>query len=141
MADERQGDEGKPEERTVETSEEHTVELDRGVPEPDAYPYLGDLDAGLPATSRQRPAATTSPGTPAAPPGGTEHRAIAIAVGAVLLLLLVAVVGVACAPVYLVVLRLASRPAWDDMLLIVRRILVPARFHKPTPPAASPVGT
>ena len=42
-------------------------------------------------------------------------------------LLLVAVVGVACAAGVLVVLRLASRPAWDDMLLIVRRILVPAR--------------
>ena len=48
-----------------------------------------------------------------------------LAAAGVPVLLLVAVVGVACAPVYLVVLRLASRPAWDDMLLIVRRILVP----------------
>ena len=92
MADERQGDDEKRDERTVETSDEHTVELDRGVPEPEAYPYLGDLDAGLPVTSRQPPAATTSPGTPPAPPGRRERRAIAIAVGAVLLLLLVGVV-------------------------------------------------
>jgi PST family polysaccharide transporter/lipopolysaccharide exporter len=53
---------------------------------------------------------------------------------------LVAVVGVACAPVYLVTLRLMSRPAWDDAVLIITRILVPARFHK-TPAAASPAGT
>jgi PST family polysaccharide transporter/lipopolysaccharide exporter len=56
-------------------------------------------------------------------------------------LLLVAAVGVVCAPVYLVTLRLTSRPAWDDMLLIFRRILIPARFHKTAPAAASPAGT
>ena len=51
-------------------------------------------------------------------------------------LVVVAVVGVVSAPVYLVTLRLTSRPAWDDMLLIMRRVLIPARFHK-----AAPAGT
>jgi PST family polysaccharide transporter/lipopolysaccharide exporter len=56
-------------------------------------------------------------------------------------LVLVAVVGAVCTPVYLVTLRLTSRPAWDDMVLIVRRILIPARFHKAAPAAASAAGT
>ena len=48
-------------------------------------------------------------------------------------LVIVAVVGVVSAPVYLVTLRLTSRPAWDDMLLIIRRVLIPARLHKSAP--------
>jgi O-antigen/teichoic acid export membrane protein len=56
-------------------------------------------------------------------------------------LLLVAAVGLVCTPVYLVTLRLTSRPAWDDAVLIVHRILIPARFHKAAPTAVSPAGT
>ena len=52
------------------------------------------------------------------------------------MLVVVAIVGVVSAPVYLVTLRLTSRPAWDDMLLIMRRVLIPARFNK-----AAPAGT
>jgi O-antigen/teichoic acid export membrane protein len=52
-------------------------------------------------------------------------------------LVTVAVVGIVGAPVYLVTLRLTSRAAWDDLLLIIRRVLIPARFHKPPPAAAS----
>jgi O-antigen/teichoic acid export membrane protein len=61
----------------------------------------------------------------------------ALADAGVPVLILVAIVGIVGAPVYLVVLRLTSRPAWDDLLLIFRRVLLPARFHKVAPVAAS----
>src|SRR5262245_2909931 len=92
MADERHGDEEGAEKPTVEPSDEQTVELDRGMPE--AYPYLGDLEAGLPTTTRPQTTATTpAPAAPPpTPPGGSERRAIAIAVGAILVLLLIGLV-------------------------------------------------
>jgi len=52
--------------------------------------------------------------------------------------LTVLIVGGLCAPVYLVALRLVSRAAWDDVILIVRRVLIPRRWHRPVAPRSAP---
>jgi O-antigen/teichoic acid export membrane protein len=60
----------------------------------------------------------------------------ALAGAGVPVLILVAIVGIVGTPVYLAILRSTSRPAWDDLLLIFRRVLLPARFQKVAPMAA-----
>ena len=54
--------------------------------------------------------------------------------------LTVLIVGVLCAPVYLVALRMVSRAAWDDVILIIRRVLIPRRWHKAAAPQSVPAG-
>jgi lipopolysaccharide exporter len=54
--------------------------------------------------------------------------------------LTVLIVGALCAPVYLVALRMVSRAAWDDVILITRRVLIPRRWHKAAAPQSVPAG-
>ena len=49
----------------------------------------------------------------------------------------IVIVGLLCAPFYLFVLRFVSREAFDNLFLIMRRVLLPARMNKPA--AAAPV--
>ncbi len=56
-------------------------------------------------------------------------------------LLTVAIVGLVCGPIYLLTLRATSRPAFNDVFLIIQRVLIPARFHKPAPAAPTPAST
>jgi len=55
-------------------------------------------------------------------------------------LLTVLIVGALCAPVYLVALRMVSRAAWDDIILIIRRVLIPRRWHKAAATHSAPAG-
>jgi serine/threonine-protein kinase len=91
MADDRQreddvAEEWTIEERTVETTE-HTVEVHRGVPEPEGYPYEGDLEADVARTTR--PTEPASPPVPPPAPGEPtrQRNTLAIVLGAILLLL------------------------------------------------------
>jgi PST family polysaccharide transporter/lipopolysaccharide exporter len=52
--------------------------------------------------------------------------------------LTVLIVGALCAPVYLLALRVFSRAAWDDVILIIRRVLIPRRWHKAAAPQSAP---
>ena len=53
-------------------------------------------------------------------------------------LVIIAAVGVISAPFYLVVLRFVSRDAWNDLFLILRKVLIPARLHKAVAVAPAP---
>ena len=50
-------------------------------------------------------------------------------------------VGVICCPFYLAVLRLVGRGAWDDLILLANRVLIPRRWSKTTPPASAPASS
>jgi hypothetical protein len=55
-------------------------------------------------------------------------------------LLTVSIVGALSAPVYLVALRMVSRPAWNDVILIIRKVLIPRRWHKAPAPQSAAAG-
>lgn len=48
----------------------------------------------------------------------------------------IALVACLAAPIYLCALRAVSRPAWNDLMMIASRVLVPGRWRKPMPAPA-----